>query len=90
MANQPLFTPPLVPYTIADLKDDINYLEIPETVLQLQVDALNVLENRVSIDSFTPERQQTIKDYYRFSATQHNDRSQNKIAKRIMNTLELI
>lgn len=34
---------------------------------QLQIDAINVFENRVSIDSFPKEYQMKIKNYYRFS-----------------------
>lgn len=35
-------------------------------VIQLKVDVVNVIEGRVLIESFTPEYQKKIKDYYRF------------------------
>jgi len=33
---------------------------------QLEVDAINVLENQVNIDTFSKEYQQQIQDFYRF------------------------
>jgi len=80
---------PLEPLTV----DDIDYnpfpLIIPEDVLQLQADALNVLENRVPITDFSPERQEKIKRYYQFSATRQNSKS-NNIARRTVDTLDLL
>ena len=80
---------PKRPYTIADLVDDENYLIIPQETLQLQVDTLNVLEKRVPIDTFSPERQIEIKHYYRFSATRSNS-NHPIIAKRTRDTLDII
>ena len=77
------------PYTIADLKDDTNYLPIPTDTLQLQVDCLNVIENRVPIENFTPDYQQQILNYYRFSATRANSNVPT-IAKRTTDTFEII
>jgi len=78
--------PPLIP-------KDISYnpfaLEIPPDVLQLQADALNVVEGRVSITDFDPEYQEKIKNYYRFAAIKQTSRSHN-IAQRTINTLEII
>ena len=36
------------------------------TMTQLEVDAINVLENRVDINTFPKEYQQQIQDFYRF------------------------
>ena len=69
MESLPSNLDPKRPYTTADLKDDINYLVIPEETLQLQCDVLNVVEQRVDISTFSPERQEEIKNYYRFSGT---------------------
>ncbi len=69
--------------------DDVTYLIIPEDTLQLQVDTLNVLERRVDVSTFTPERQEQIKNYYRFSAFRQNSDS-SKIAKRTTDTLDIV
>jgi len=69
--------------------DDVNYLIIPEATLQLQVDTLNVLEGRVDMSTFSPERQQEISNYYRFSATCQNSDS-SKVAKRTHDTLDIV
>jgi hypothetical protein len=81
---------PLAPISIADLNDDATYLVIPTDTLQLQADTVNVIENRVPISSFSPERQQQIMDFYRFSADFQNRRSPQKPAKRTVDTLDLI
>ncbi len=90
MANLLENSSQLPPITIDDLKDDSNYLIVPDTTLQLQADTINVLENRVALFSFSPERQQQILDYYRFSADYQNRRGPQKPAKRTFNTLDLI
>ena len=74
---------------IADLVDDQNYLVIPQETLQLQVDTLNVLERRLALDTFSPERQIEIKNYYRFSATRANS-NQPTIAQRTRDTLDIV
>ena len=89
MANLPPEFDPKLPYTVADLDDDLNYLPIDADTLQLQVDTLNVYENRVSIDTFPPDYQQKIENYYRFSGNRQNSDSP-KIAKRTTDTLDLI
>jgi hypothetical protein len=89
MENLPPEFNPKRPYTIADLQDGTSYLVIPEDTLQLQVDTLNVYEGRVSIETFDPERQELIRNYYRFSANRQNTRSP-KIAKRTTDTFDLI
>lgn len=76
--------------TVDDLRDDANYLVIPEDTLQLQADTLNVLEGRLDISSFSQERQQQITNYYRFSAEFQNKYSPQKPANRIRETLDLI
>ena len=59
----------LLPLTIDDIKNSIDrgLLPIDEKTLQLQVDAINVLENRVDINIFPPSYRKKIEDYYRFS-----------------------
>ena len=46
------------PLTIQDLKDDLNYLPIPEDTLQLQVDMLNVYQGTVALGSFPEDYQE--------------------------------
>jgi hypothetical protein len=77
------------PLTEEDLNDDLNVLPIPDDVLQLQVDALNVLENRVDINDFPEDYQEKIKEYYRFSATRMTT-DNSKIAKRTVDTLDIV
>jgi len=86
---QPIFYQK-APITVDDLKDDANYLPIPDDILQLQADVVNVIESRVPLSTFSPERQQQITDYYRFSADFQNRRSPQKPAKRTTDTLDLI
>lgn len=80
---------PSPPLTAEDLSDTIFDMEITQSELQLQADTLNVLEGRLSINDFTPERRIEIKNYYRFSASRTTSRS-NVLAKRIRSTLEII
>jgi len=88
MANPiPDLTPP--PLTIMDLNDGSNVLPIAQYTLQLQVDTLNVVEKRIPLSSFSPERQQQIIDYYRFSSDFTNTKNPN-IAKRTSDTLDII
>ena len=72
MANpQPILSLP--PYEMVDLPHPSPAMvpnDSPDQ-LQLQLDTINVIENRVSIDTFTPEYQKRIKDYYRFSASKN-------------------
>jgi len=75
---------------VADLNDDVSYLIIPPDTLQLQADTINVLEGRLPISNFSLERQEQIKNYYRFSADFQNRRSPQKPAKRTTDTLDLI
>lgn len=79
-----------IPITVADLGDGAAYLPIPSDTLQLQADTLNVLEKRVSLSRFSPERQEQIINYYRFSADFQNRRSPQKPAQMTHDTLELI
>ena len=44
-----------------------NMTPVEEKTLQLQLDALNVLEGRVDVSTFSIERQKEIDNYYRFS-----------------------
>jgi len=88
MAGQPINTSQ-APLTKADLADDLNYFAIPEDTLQLQVDTLNVYQNLVALDSFPPEYQRKIQDYYRFSATRMNTDT-SKPAQMTITTMDLI
>lgn len=77
------------PLTKEDLDDGLNFLPIPDDILQLQVDTLNVMEGRVDLSSFSPEYQQKIKDYYRFSAHKTNT-SNYRVASRTFHTMEIV
>ena len=77
------------PLTKQDLKDDLNYLPISEDELQLQVDALNVYQGLVGLETFSEDYQVIIKNYYRFSATRMNT-STSKPAPRTTTTLDLL
>ena len=79
----------LPPLDEADLNDDLNVLPIPSDVLQLQVDALNVLEGRVNISTFPADDQEKIIEYYRFSATRMNT-DESRVAKRTNDTLDIV
>jgi hypothetical protein len=68
----------LPPLTIEDLKDS-SLVAIDKKTLQLQVDAINLLENRVDASSFPPEYLRKIENYYRFAPVS-GDRIAGKIA----------
>ena len=74
--------------TKADIDNPYPF-RIPDDVLQLQADALNVEEGRIDIDTFPPEYQEKIKNFYRFSATRHMS-NDGTIAKMTRSTLDLI
>jgi len=86
MANQNQLYPqePIGPEQIGD-----DVLGVPPDVQQLRIDAVNVLEGRVDINSFDEDYQQKIKDYYRFSATRYGSKY-GTVAKRTQNTLDII
>jgi len=89
MANpQQLFN--LLPiWTPANLTQAPFPFALTEYEKKLQADVLNVEEGRVEIDSFDPDRQELIKNYYRFGA--HFQVSKySKPLKRIRSTLELV
>jgi len=86
--------PPQISSLLPFSKDDMypfdpSQLDIPADELQIQADAINLLEGRVSIDSFTPEYAKKIKDYYRFSAFRQGSK-QGNVAKRTKDTLDII
>jgi hypothetical protein len=89
MAVPPFNLTPLPPLTVEDLYDSSEFFVIPPDILQLQVDTLNVVEGRVPIGNFSPEYQQKIMNYYRFSANRQNT-SRPKVAKMTDETLDLI
>ena len=88
MAN-PIMPLPLPPLTKEDLMDDSLPFAVDPVLLQLQVDTLNVLENRVDINTFDPEYQQTMLHYYQFSATRNTTKT-SKVAPRSTDTLEIL
>jgi hypothetical protein len=58
----------LKPYEVSDIPPsgpDVVPDDSPD-VKQLKVDIVNVIEGRVKIESFTPEYQEKMKNYYRF------------------------
>lgn len=61
----------------------------PEDVKQLKVDIVNVIEGRVLIDSFTPEYQEKIKNYYRFYG-QRSSPKEPFYPKMIRQTLDIV
>jgi len=61
----------------------------PPDTLQLEVDTINVMEGWVDINTFPPDYQQKIKNFYRFSATKHMS-NDGTIAKMTTSTLDLI
>jgi len=75
--------------TLMDLDDDLNLFPIPPEILDIQLDALNVLEGVVDITDFSPERQRDIKNYYRFYGTRYNSKNV-KIANRTNDTLDIV
>lgn len=88
MANQlRLFKPH--PLTKDDLQSTHFPLPVPEDVLQLQADTINVLEGKVEIESFPLDYQKKIRSYYRFSAVRQNSKS-NNIAHRTCETLDIV
>jgi len=56
----------LAPLTVKDLRDGT--LNVATDTLQLQTDAINVLEGRVAMNTFSPDYQRKIENYYRFSS----------------------
>lgn len=89
MANPFFDSIPKTPLTLDDLDDDSNVLPIPQDTLQLQLDTLNVVEDRVPLSNFSAERQQQIMHYYQFSADFQNSKYP-KVAKRTFDTLDII
>lgn len=80
----------LLPFDKNDMYPfDPSHLDIPADELQLQADAINVLEGRVSIDSFPTAYATKIKNYYRFSAFRQSSKEQNA-ATRTNDTLDII
>lgn len=58
----------LKPYEVSDVpppSPDV-FPPDPPDVIQLKVDIVNVIEGRVLIESFPPDYQEKIKNYYRF------------------------
>jgi len=53
--------------TIEDIQVTSTLGVVEADTLQLQVDALNVMENRVAMNTFPPAYQNRIRNYYRFA-----------------------
>lgn len=82
-----LSLPPFTPNSFGQNTNECP-LEDPSAI-QLATDAINVVENRVDINTFPPEYQQKIRSWYQFSATRYF--SNNPIvAKRIRETLDIV
>lgn len=85
---------PILPLELPPFDEDsynspVYPFSVPDDTLQLQIDATNVLEGRVEMNTFSHERQIQIKNYYRFSATRQNSKSHNRAAV-TGDTLDLI
>jgi len=69
--DNPINPPKLPPLTINDLKNAFyqeSQLKISDQELQFQTDVINVMENRIDISEFPKEKQEEIKNYYRYSS----------------------
>jgi len=90
MANQQqLFN--LSPYKSSDF-DTVGPDTVPTDppdIVQLKVDIINVIEGRVSIDSFPVAYQQKIKSFYRFYG-QRSSPKQPFYPKMIRQTLDIV
>jgi hypothetical protein len=62
---------------------------VPDDVLQLATDSINVEEGRVLLSSFDPEYQKLIRNFYRFSCTRYTS-AELKVAKRTLDTLDIV
>ena len=81
----------LSPYETSDIppSGDRMVPDDPPDIKQLKVDIVNVIENRVSIDSFPLDYQEKIKNFYRF----HGQRSSPKepfFPRMIRQTLDIV
>ena len=82
-----LFTPGK--FTAKDIVENPFCFPDPEDERQLQADCINVVEGWVALDTYPPDYQQKIKDYYRFTARRQNSKSKN-IVKRTNETLDIV
>ena len=89
MANlSPLLN--LQPFSTSDIGRNVKIVpKIPDDQLQLATDMINVVEGRVSIDTFPKDYQEKIISFYRYSATSYVS-SELKVAKRNPQTLDLV
>lgn len=87
LSNLLQFKSPLNPSEVG--RDPDEFPPIPEDMLQLATDMINVVEGRIDIKTFSEEYQKKIRSFYRFSATRYTT-NKSKIAKRTPNTLEII
>ena len=82
-----LFTPGK--FTADDITMNPFPFAVPEDVRQLQADCLNVFEGWVELDTFEPDYQKKILDYYRFYGRQQNSKSKN-LVNRTNDTLDIV
>jgi hypothetical protein len=87
MANMSKLTN-ILPLTTSDL-EDVSEFAITKYELELQRDILNVLEGRVELNTFEPEYQERIKNYYRFHGNRFSSKNP-KIAARTPDTGDVI
>ena len=62
----------------------------PPDILQLQADAIDVLERRISITTFPLAYQDRIRAYYRFTPVLHQTSKPQNAAPRTNDTLDAI
>ena len=80
----------LPPFTVDSFGQNSEEVPLqPMDALQLATDAINVVENRVDINTFPPEYQQKIRYFYQFSATRYFS-DNPKVARRIRETLDIV
>lgn len=78
----------LLPLSTTEL-EDVSEFQISESELQLQTAIINVLEKRVEIESFEPEYQEKIKNYYRFYGTRFSTKYP-RVPPRTGETMDLV
>jgi hypothetical protein len=64
-------------------------LGVPEDVQQLRLDAMCVLEGKVDINTFEPEYQEKIKNYYKYAGRRYGSRY-GLVAQRTRHTLDIV
>ena len=78
-----------LPVTGSEFNSFPSYLQVPEDILQLEADTVNVLEGTVPLSSFPKAYQKKIRNFYRFSADRFRSYQNINIAKE-PNTLDIL